>query len=374
MFRVVSGLPGAGKTLHTLKRYRNDARQIYYHNIPLTDHGKETLKWIELSLAEVKDWPNICGPDSVLIVDEAQMIWPVRPSSRAVPPELQALETHRHKGVDLEFISQDPTLMDTHIRKLANEHYHYTRPYGAKYSIQHYAGSGLVDIKSKTALNLTVKSRVGQPSEIYPLYKSAEVHTHKFKMPPVMFVIPVLFAIIAALIYYFISAFGSDEPDTSVPAVSSPAGVSAPAPSDHPDEPSRSSMGWAKLLTPEIRGLPYTAPLYRERAMQVIEVPRVAGCMTLNDTCNCFTQQGTIIDGITPDVCQGYIVRRPYDHLAYQHRDNDRRLESADGANNDPYDLRNQNQTALVTRTNAQREARARAWLSDYRPNVSVTR
>src|SRR5690554_6361472 len=124
MFTIVSGLPGAGKTLHTIAHYKklNDdlikqkksPRSVFYHGIPLTEEGSNALGWTELTSDEVKNWPDNLPTGAILIVDEAQKHWPVRSPSKAIPPELREIETHRHKGVDLVFITQDPTLLDSH--------------------------------------------------------------------------------------------------------------------------------------------------------------------------------------------------------------------------------------------------------------------
>lgn len=325
MFTIVSGLPGASKTLQTIHRLKNSGTHVFYYNVPLTDKGKSELQWIELDLEQVRQWPDEIPPGATLLVDEAQILWPVRPSTKAVPPELQALETHRHKGVDIIFITQDPTLLDSHARKLANEHYHYIRPYGAKYAQQHHNGSGIVDVKSRTELANTIKKRVTFPKEIYPLYESAEAHTHKFTVPPKLLLLPLLIAIVGFLAWRFYSGM-SDEPETQQPQnTPTPRQQSTP----DSDDTDITQKDWAHLLTPEIQGLPYTAPLYKSKATQVTEVPRVAGCAQLNSNCQCYTQAGSIISGISEDHCKKYLHNLPFDHLRYnQQREQQERRQN----------------------------------------------
>lgn len=321
MFTIVSGLPGAAKTLNTINRFKNKGGQVFYYGIPLTEQGRATLKWIELNQEQVKNWEDEVSPGATLIVDEAQILWPVRPATKPVPPELKALETHRHKGVDIVFITQDPTLLDSHARKLANDHYHYVRPYGAKYTIQHHNGSGVVDIKNKTDLNNTIKQRIKFPTDVYPLYKSAEVHTHKFRIPPRLLVLPFLIAIVGYLLWNFYTSMSAkaDEPaphPSNPPQQQQMEKPSSPSPSDDME---LASTSWAYLLQPEIPGVPFTAPLYRERAMQVADVPRVAGCIQMNNVCRCYTQQGSPVNDVSRDICQQYLKHHPFNHMRSPH-------------------------------------------------------
>lgn len=323
MFIIVSGLPGAGKTLHTIANYKklNDdlkkqkkpPRSIYYCGIPLTEEGAELLGWTELTSEQIKNWPEELPAGSILIVDEAQKIWPVRSSSKAIPPELREIETHRHKGVDLVFITQDPSLLDSHARKLANEHTHYIRPHGAKYSKRYHSGSGVVSVTNKSELNALVVSRVGHPKHIYSLYKSAEVHTHKFRPPKILYFFIGFLILLAFLAYRASNMFGSDEESGPI--------AQGQVSSLQKTTQDREDMGWAELLKPEIRGLPYTAPLYREKAMEVTEVPRIAGCAEFKDVCHCFTQQGTVIHDISKSACKNRMEYRPFDHLLANQRE-----------------------------------------------------
>ncbi|MDO3383854.1 zonular occludens toxin domain-containing protein [Gilvimarinus algae] len=319
MFTIVSGLPGAGKTLHTIatNKKHTGKRPVFYYNIPLSEEGAKILGWIELTKEQVMTWYDEIPANGILIVDEAQQLWPIRPASKPVPRSLSEIETHRHKGVDLIFITQDPTLLDSHARKLANEHIHYVRPYGAKYAIRHHSGTGVKDVKSKAQLDATTKSRIGQPSDIFPLYKSAEVHTHKFRPPKVLFIIPLLLMLVAYSIYY---AFSAITGGSSASQQTTQTNTQQNGPASKSQVVDEDSMTWPQLLKPEIPGLPYTAPLYRQKAMQVVEVPRVAGCMEFENTCHCFTQQGSRINDVSQQVCRKWLVNRPFDHLVYQNQ------------------------------------------------------
>ena len=71
--------------------------------------------------------------------------------------------------------------------------------------------------------------------------------------------------------------------------------------------PTQSPGSWAELLTPAVSGVPYTAPIYREAAMNVQAVPVVSGCMAFRPNqsdCRCYTQQGTRIRDMSLSMCK----------------------------------------------------------------------
>lgn len=309
MFWITSGKPGSSKTCHMLdfilhdKRFKTEqgsVRPVYYRGIP-----EVTLDWHELSDEETKVWPDHLPDGAVLLVDEAQQIWPVRPPSKPVPVGLTALETHRHHGWDIIFISQDPGLLDTHARKLCNEQFHFSRPFGSPFVIRYHSGSGYVNPSSKSELSACVQSKMGLPKRVFGMYKSAEVHTHKFKPPKVFFLIPVLIVVVIAAVWMFKNNFlGSSDPppDAAVQQVPlSPGQVMAGRGS--------APVDWSKALVPAVRGLPYTAPFYSS-SLKVKNIPVVHGCASFEtdfSDCTCYTQQGTPVAGVSVSVCTAYI-------------------------------------------------------------------
>ena len=50
MFWIVTGAPGSSKTLNMISMFKDvKDRPIYYHGIELTEEGRRTLNWIELT-------------------------------------------------------------------------------------------------------------------------------------------------------------------------------------------------------------------------------------------------------------------------------------------------------------------------------------
>ena len=128
MLYLRTGLPGTGKTLFALADVKEwadkDKRPVYYSGIK----DLKVPGWIELE--DATKWPDLPA-NAIIIIDEAQRVFRPRHTSSAVPEHVAALETHRHKGVDLVLITQHPKLLDSNVRRLVGVHRHYVRVFGA---------------------------------------------------------------------------------------------------------------------------------------------------------------------------------------------------------------------------------------------------
>jgi hypothetical protein len=334
MFWLFTGKPGTGKTSNTLdfvlhdKRFNVEGsdtkRPVYYRGI-----RDLKLDWHELTDEDVKNWPEHLPDGAVLVVDEAQQIWPGRPASKPVPPGLTALETHRHHGWDIIFISQDPSLLDTHARKLCNEQYHYSRPFGAPFVIEYHSGSGYVNPSTKSELDNCVKAKKKLPKRVWGYYHSAEVHTHKFKPPKILFIFPILIAFTVFMVWRFYTNYGtSTQEETQAQVDGVP--VSSQVQRAEPPKP----QAWGDLLVPEVPGLPYTAPLYSPASRRALSVPVVHGCMSMRSDfsdCTCYTQQGTTITDMPWQMCRRILKNGIFNHLARAERQQRGRERGADG-------------------------------------------
>jgi len=331
MFLIVTGSPGSSKTLNVISQFKSVTdRPIYYRGISLTDEGKSKLGWIELSDDEARDWPDHCPSGAIVIIDEAQEIWPVRPAGTAVPSGLTALEKHRHKGYDVVFLTQHPMLLHTHARKICNEHHHYSRPFGTKRPIRYHSGSGFVNPSDTKELKFScTQKRIPLDTSTYPLYKSAEIHTHKSRVPFGVIKMWVLIALVLGLVgfcvYWLISVISGEKeglthrPD-SLPSSPQQSSLSLSTSAISPVS-SRRDVDWSTALIPEIDGIPYTAPLYNDAASKVKSVPRVAACIASKARCQCFTQQATVIHGVRDQVCRQHVQQGTFDHMHEENRE-----------------------------------------------------
>lgn len=186
MIILSTGLPGNYKTLSIVKLIRDELKnRKVFTNIPITDRGKGEMPWVEVvdndTLANWIDLPD----GSYVVIDECQKIWPTRPSSKPVPPGVSSLAEHRHRGFDFVLITQDTGLLDAWVRKFVQRHYHFDRPFGAPFAF-HYIYEGCLEKpadQTKAATFVGESKKILPDKSIYPLYKSATIHTVKFKLP-----------------------------------------------------------------------------------------------------------------------------------------------------------------------------------------------
>ncbi|WP_087021016.1 zonular occludens toxin domain-containing protein [Thaumasiovibrio subtropicus] len=169
-------------------------------------HFKNPLQWYELPT------------QSKILIDECQQFFPPRRVGSDIPQAIAEVETHRHKGWDLFYITQDPKLIDVNLRRLTGCHVHYHNKLGGKRVVRHqkpevFAPDDWMSMKS------TVKTYPKHNKKMYGVYHSAFKHTHRLNIP---FIAKVAMLFIVAFIgfgAYKAMTFGDDivtAPDGSV--------------------------------------------------------------------------------------------------------------------------------------------------------------
>lgn len=231
MITLLTGSPGGGKSLYAVSKlipqYLKEGRTVYTNINGLCYYSEVSIhgQIVRKNLIKVKDdlpvWEKVLPlPDdldwrslpagSVVIYDEAQQFFPASGrTGLSNDGRIVDLDTHRHKGYDLIYITQHPTLLDSHIRKFVSHHIHLYRKMGAKRSIlyewnhcvsspEHIIGDTEAFLRSNFSFN----------KNDFSFYKSSEIHTAKFRLPPkfIFFSVFLIF-IILGLIYFGFKAF-----------------------------------------------------------------------------------------------------------------------------------------------------------------------
>lgn len=202
MITLITGNPGAGKTLYCVANLLRDlcgsvvhstdsqgrpveTPRIVYSNIPglLLDHelidGSDT--------GGLGNWHEWAKPGAVICYDEVQREWKPRANGSKVPKCIEALETHRHMGVDFILLTQHPGLLDQNIRALVGRHLHVRRFGGI--------GAAIVYEWDHCSRSLLYSKSLGKKTfryskDVFKLYKSAELHTKpKTTIPTLAFVV-----------------------------------------------------------------------------------------------------------------------------------------------------------------------------------------
>lgn len=316
MITLITGQPGAGKSLHTLWYVKaladKEGRQVYYSGIAdLMIPG-----WIEIGpgagdgIEGPHDWYKLPA-GAIIVIDEAQRVYRVRAPASAVPPHVAALETHRHKGHDLFIITQHPKLVDPALRRLAGVHRHVMRAFGAKAAVVHEWNEVRPDPDLNRSDSISTTWRY--PAEVFGWYKSAEVHTHKARVPLRVWLIvgsPLILLAIGYGIYRWIShKTGAEGVDANrvLAQAKAGAGGSSVGGAGGGVGAARSVSDYVASFQPRIPGLPHTAPAFDE-VTKPVYAPYPAGCGQMGARCHCFTDQGTRLD-VTQALCEAIIER-----------------------------------------------------------------
>lgn len=329
MIHLITGLPGASKTLNTIAYIDSNPdfanRPVYYLRI------KElTLPWFELTEDETRNWQAL--PDgSIIVIDEAQYIFPTRDPKKPLPEFILALSEHRHRGFDFFVITQSPMLLDAGFRRFVGKHTHYERVFGLNSAKRFEWEKCQSDVDDYFIRKSAVISRLTFNKKYYGVYKSAEIHTVKRKIPFKVFAPFILLAIIIfAGWYHFHDRF-----DAPVAAETIKGKVNS---STDPDSFSLNTVGSSKqkkpltqqeymaLRTPRVADIPSSAPIY-DHLTEPKTFPR-AQCMRLEDTknCQCYTQQATKLN-ISQSVCNSIVDNGYFDDTKSEHGE-----PSAEGA------------------------------------------
>lgn len=329
MITLITGVPGSGKTLMAVSDLAKKVdkewagRKIFIHGIPdLTiptepipdGHSIQDMHvWLK--------WPENNG--SIVVIDEAQNIFPPRSAGSKTPEIVEWLHVHRHSGVDIILITQMPGRIDKQVRDLVGAHYHiHKTPLGVR---MRYFWD-YCENNPKSGMKNARPEVYKFDKKAFGLYKSAEIHT-KVKTPKsrVLWVIPlalVVFGITSYMGYSLLSGFGSSEKaDSENSSVSSFVDV----PSDDLKKtvkdksvvagqemggriaPSQNKNLTEEMLKPKIEGMVESKPLY-DQIRQVKQLEYPVACISGGKTgCSCYSSQGTVIKEIDKKTCNDYV-------------------------------------------------------------------
>jgi len=312
MLYLVTGTPGQGKTLNTIKFVNEDARfkdrVVYQHGIKSLD---DSFGWNSMDEEQARKWYDL-PTGSVLIFDEAYTIFPTRHGAKQPPKHVQELATHRHSGFDIILICQKVNgQVDPFIRGLVNEHHHYDRIMGSS-AVNRFMWSHCCETVNSASTRKDANTKLCTLDKKYfGKYHSADQHTHKANYPKgriAMFVgAIVVCGFMAYYAYHQLSSRG-DQADREAKQIVDQLGGSQEATSKAAD-----NMSYVEAYTPEIKGMPWTAPAYKEIIVPVT-YPK-PNCLRWSihgnhdpkqSGCRCYSQQGTLMD-VSANICESIV-------------------------------------------------------------------
>jgi zona occludens toxin len=311
MIHLITGAPGAGKTLYTLDYVRRlavkEGRPVFYSGIPeCTVPG-----WEEV---EAEEWFN-CPAGAIIVIDECQRVFRPRANGSKVPEHVERLETHRHNGHDLYLITQHPMLADGNVRRLVGCHRHVQRTFGLNKAVIHEWQSAKEQCEKNRAGS--VRSEFFYSKEAMQMYKSAELHTHKARIPARVFILAAIVLIVPLLMWYAYSSIGEKAEaektgrQAALPQSFKSSGASVPASRPVGSRQPQTLGEYIAQRTPRFPDFPQTAPVYDD-VTKPVTAPYPAGCVFIRNECRCYSQQGTRIstgrDACLEIVERGYFV------------------------------------------------------------------
>lgn len=272
MITLITAVPGSGKTLYCIGLIEDalkEGRPVFTNINGLVRDKFSNNHLLSDAPDDWRDTPE----GSLVVYDEAQQshLYPSNAQRGRVEDErLTAMETHRHSGHDLIFVTQAPTFVHHHIRKLVGLHIHLYRARGIKGAMKYEWSHTCESPNDRGEQSRADSGPWSFPKEHFPYYTSAVIHTHKFRLPKkLVFIGVIILALIIFVIFMAASTFSSmtdagegglGEALTGLP--------SAP--------PASSTYSWSS--TPEA-------------------IP-VAGCIANESTsrCMCFSSDGITLD------------------------------------------------------------------------------
>jgi len=281
MITLITAVPGSGKTLYCIGlilKAVKEGRPVYSNiagmKIPQCHPAPD-------------DWRDT-PEGSLVIYDEAQQphLYPSTAHRGEIKDErLRQMEVHRHSGHDLVFVSQSPSFLHHHIRKLAGEHIHLYRAFGSKI-VTKYTWQHTVDSPNDRGEQTRADSVPWKfPKEWFQHYTSATIHTHKFKLPKKLAFLLVFIVVCAALVVWnastndssLLTGSGVDHQESVAVATAAhpvPGGVRA-APTTGPKA-----------------AIPATTTLYDWSGIETAKP--VSGCIYNATRCQCFDSSGDL--------------------------------------------------------------------------------
>lgn len=309
MLTLITGTPGAGKTLCLISMLMNRAdlkcRPLFLDGIP--DVKQDVIPHLEVPEGEtMQTWPKWAPEGAILVIDECQRVFRCRSAGSKVPDYVAELETHRHRGLDFFLITQGPRLIDSNVRALIGQHMHISM---TKLGIRRMATwNRCANPDSKSDIAEALVSIYKLDKRAYGVYKSAEVHTKiKVGRSKALIIAPIALVLcmlsIGYSIYWVVGWFGSmgKKPNqgqaqaatmhtsnnvAKVPALQVPTNTAAAA--------------TTSASAPAVSTMPATVN-------EDNFTPEVVACVASSGKCRCYSDQATLIRTVSYKQCMTYV-------------------------------------------------------------------
>lgn len=322
MIYLITGQPGDGKSLYTITavnvRAEKENREVYYAGI-------EDLRLPWVKMEDPTKWYEL-PVGAIIVIDEAQSIFRPRGTGSHVPLHVSQLEEHRHKGYDIYLITQHPMLVDSNVRRLVGTHLHVKRKFGAPAATVHEFNA----VKEQVDKNRegSIRHEFIYPKSSYGLYKSAELHTHKVRIPMrvvMIFLIPFAIGAVVYGVWHWwdsrlqatAAAKESFDKAASSRTPTGQVGGSAKAGGAAQKTEQEKAVEFVQSFNPRLPGMAFSAPRYESMTgAQYVPVP--AACLESRSRgCRCYTQQATPLN-VPAAMCRDIVANGWFQDFALE--------------------------------------------------------
>lgn len=347
MLYMITALPGSGKTLFATWWVQKEfvGRAVYYSGIKQLKLPWHKLpSWAERTAEPggddpkdkrlpppARDWVDV-PEGSVVVLDECQGTFPLRTAGSKTPEWVELLTNHRHRGLDIVLITQHPKLIDVFVRRLVGSHRHLVRVFGGNAAVIHQWGE-CNDEPDRSRAD-SERTTWSYPKENFGTYASAEVHTHKRRIPSRVFVAilaPILgVALLGGGIWYAFDHVASRSETIkhgggpAASAVGVPGGVQG-SPRGVGGGPNGRGAPWVERnrdyhesYRAHVPGLAFTADAYAD-SVKPVRAPEPQACVSSGSRCRCYTDQATLLPDVPEVLCRSIVAHGYY--RAWQDRE-----------------------------------------------------
>lgn len=302
--KFYTGLPGSGKSACMVDQLvelaeKEPARPRYAMGIDELAPGLAE----PLTVEELESWWEL-PTGAYIFIDECQEVMPL--DGGHPPAWIKRMSKVRHDGIDFVLSSQRPAFVSTYVRGLVDEHVHHVRKFKSKWLATYTFPRCMPDPEKPSAQKGAVSGLRKLPERVFGMYKSAETHTMKMKLPRKFWVLVGVVVVLVACAVLIPLALRHLWTVASTGASAVVAGsdkvVSSVASAATNDEARRLQReDYVKWTAPRVAGLPWTAPAYDNRPAR--SEPMVY-CIAVEDgRCSCISEQGTRLK-VEPAMCR----------------------------------------------------------------------
>lgn len=336
MFIIRTGFQGHGKTINSIieidKHAFTTGRTVYYHNVTGFNPGHAAIKAEWVPFEDPTRWFEL-PRNAIIVIDEAQTWFRVRPQGSQVPEFATRLEIMRKDGHELHCITQSPKLIDSHMRELCSSHIHYHRGNNGPIIKRWVFPKPELSVNNnKGSFSNGESSRITIDKTYFGCYESVKEgteHHFKFRPPKALYTLIACVIVIGFLSYrFYVSRLAPQEPVHVDQVVNQPTGtVVSTVAGNAPVTPEQ----YVASRVPRVPDIPSSAPLYDQITAPVSYpktfcissssealLERAASRMVLGYHqgklfgCRCNTQQGTKLD-VSFEACMSYVENGAFD-------------------------------------------------------------